>query len=152
MGHPAQVCLQALVYTVLWCPVDPEVEDQLAQETTVVQVFEQQGRMVRPPCGYGLLQAKEEARKVQALHSIMAVRIKPGFRAPSLLKDSRVGERASASCLQHCARQLCFLMLVLMVNYQDSEEQRLGRLLHSSVRQHFHAAPSEGPNFLSVRE
>lgn len=71
--------MQALIYTVLWRPVDPEVEEQLAQETTVVRAFGEHCKKVRPPCGYGLLQAKEEARKVQALRSLMRVRRKPSF-------------------------------------------------------------------------
>lgn len=68
--------MQALICTALWRPVDPEVEDHLAQEATVVRTFGEHGRKVHPPCGYGLLQAKEEARKVQALRSLMRVRIK----------------------------------------------------------------------------
>lgn len=72
--------MQALIYTVLWRPVDPEVEDQLAQETTVVRAFGEHGGKVRPPCGYGLLQAKEEARKVRALRSLMRVTVKPNFK------------------------------------------------------------------------
>lgn len=60
--------------------MDPEVEDQLAQETTVVRAFGEHGGNVRPPCGYGLLQAKEEARKVRALRSLMKVTIKPKFQ------------------------------------------------------------------------
>lgn len=71
-----QVCVLALIYTVLWRPVDPEVEEQLAQEATVVRPFGEQSGKVRPPCGYGLLQAKEEARKVRALQSLMRVRSK----------------------------------------------------------------------------
>lgn len=71
--------MQALICTALWRPVDPEVEDQLAQETTVVRAFGEHDGKVRPPCGYGLLQAKEEARKVRALRSLMKVRIKPSF-------------------------------------------------------------------------
>lgn len=76
----AQVCVQALIHTALWRPVDPEVEEQLAQESTVVRAFGEPGGEVRPPCGYGLLQAKEEARKVRALRSLMRVRMKPNFK------------------------------------------------------------------------
>lgn len=65
--------MQALVYTTLWRPVDPEVEDYLAQETTVVKTFPEHDGDIRPPCGYGLLHAKEEARKVRALRSLMRV-------------------------------------------------------------------------------
>uniref|UniRef100_A0A3B4YDK7 Polycystin-1-like n=1 Tax=Seriola lalandi dorsalis TaxID=1841481 RepID=A0A3B4YDK7_SERLL len=111
--EPLKVCVQALVYTALWRPVDPEVEEQLARETTVVRALGEQCGKVRPPCGYGLLQAKEEARKAQALRSLM----------------------------RHCVCQLLFLLLVLMVNYQDSIERRQGRLLHSSIRRHLHTAP-----------
>ncbi|KAE8284546.1 Polycystin-1 [Larimichthys crocea] len=122
--EPLKVCVQTLIYAALWRPVDPEVEDQLAQETTVVRSFGEHGGKVRPPCGYGLLQAKEEARKVRALRSLM----------------------------RHCVCQLLFLLLVLMVNYQDSVEQRQGRLLHSSVRRHLHTAPSGVPNLTSLRD
>ncbi|XP_022598094.1 polycystin-1-like [Seriola dumerili] len=122
--EPLKVCVQALVYTALWRPVDPEVEEQLAQETTVVRAFGEHCGKVRPPCGYGLLQAKEEARKAQALRSLM----------------------------RHCVCQLLFLLLVLMVNYQDSVERRQGRLLHSSIRRHLHTAPLGVPNLTSLRD
>ncbi|XP_037611724.1 polycystin-1 [Sebastes umbrosus] len=122
--EPLKVCAQALIYTALWRPVDPEVEEQLAQESTVARAFGEHGGKVRPPCGYGLLQAKEEARKVRALRSLM----------------------------RHCVCQLLFLLLVLMVNYQDGLEQRQGRLLHSAVRRRLHTAPSGVPNLTSLRD
>ncbi|XP_058477572.1 polycystin-1 isoform X2 [Solea solea] len=122
--EPLQVCVQALIYTVLWRPVDPEVEEQLAQETTVVRAFGEHSAKVRPPCGYGLLQAKDEARKVRALRSLM----------------------------RQCVCQLLFLLLVLMVNYQDSVEQTQGRLLHAAVRRQLHTAPTGVPNLTSIRD
>ncbi|XP_029954702.1 polycystin-1 [Salarias fasciatus] len=122
--EPLQVCVQALVHTALWRPVDPEVEEQLARETTVVRAFGEQSGKVRPPCGYGLLQAKEEARKVQALRALM----------------------------RHCVCQLLFLLLVLLVSYQDGVEQRQARLLRSAVRQRLHAAPPGFPNLTSLRD
>lgn len=70
------MCAQALICTALWRPVDPEVEEQLAQEATVVRAFGEHDGKVRPLCGYGLLQAKEEARKVRALRSLIRVRNK----------------------------------------------------------------------------
>nr|XP_057917818.1 polycystin-1 [Doryrhamphus excisus] len=120
--EPLKVCVEALIYTIVWRPVDPEVEEQLAQETTVVKASGEHNGKVHPPCGYGLLQAKEEARKVRALRSLM----------------------------RHCVYQLLFLLLVLLVNYQDSVEQRQGRLLHSAVRQQLHAAPLGVPNLTSI--
>ncbi|XP_077358515.1 polycystin-1 isoform X3 [Festucalex cinctus] len=121
--EPLKVCILALVYAVVWRPVDPEVEDQLAQETAVVRAFGEHGGKVRPPCGYGLLQAKEEARKVRALRSLM----------------------------RHCVFQLLFLLLVLMVNYQDSMERSQGRLLHFAIKRQLHSAPMGVPNLTSIR-
>ncbi|XP_053712232.1 polycystin-1 isoform X2 [Synchiropus splendidus] len=105
--EPLKAFLQALAFTLLWRSVDPEVEDHLALETTVVMSFGEDGERVHPPCGYGLLQAKEEARKVQALKSLM----------------------------RHSVAQLLLLLLVLMVNYQDNIEQRQGRMLSSFTKQ-----------------
>ncbi|XP_028331530.1 polycystin-1 [Gouania willdenowi] len=121
--EPLKVCTQALIYTVIWRPVDPEVEEQLFRETTVVRGFEDQSGKVRPLCGYGLLQAKEEARKVRALRSLM----------------------------RHCVCQLVFLLLVLMVNYQDRVEQRQAMLLHSAIKQQLHTAPPGSPNLTSLK-
>ncbi|XP_077481712.1 polycystin-1 isoform X2 [Stigmatopora argus] len=121
--EPFKVCLQALIYTLVWRPVDPEVEEQLAQETTVARNFGERGGKVRPPCGYGLLQAKEEARKVRALTSLM----------------------------KHCVLQLLFLLLVLMVNYQDGVERSQGRLLHSAVRRQLQNATFDAPQLTSIR-
>uniref|UniRef100_A0A8C8HLX8 Polycystin-1 n=1 Tax=Oncorhynchus tshawytscha TaxID=74940 RepID=A0A8C8HLX8_ONCTS len=55
-------------------PVDPEVNDRLGQETVIKREGGKQGGKVHPPCGFGLLQAKEEARKVRALRSFMKVK------------------------------------------------------------------------------
>lgn len=68
-----QICVQALICTAIWRPVDPEVEDHLAVETTVVRTSGIHTGMVRPPYGYGLLRAKQEARKAQTLRSLMKV-------------------------------------------------------------------------------
>ena len=68
--------MQAVFSAALWRPVDQEVEDLLAQETSVRRTAQEevQEGAVHPPCGYGLLQAKQEARKVRALSSLMKVR------------------------------------------------------------------------------
>ncbi|XP_072311941.1 polycystin-1 [Eucyclogobius newberryi] len=121
--EPAKVCVQALLCSALWRPVDPEVEEVLAHETSVVRPFTEQSEHVRPPCGYGLLQAKQEAHKVHALTSLM----------------------------RHCVCQLLFLMLLLMVNYQDHVEQQKARLLHFATQQHLHRAPMGVPNLTALR-
>ncbi|KAM9832468.1 polycystin-1 [Neosynchiropus ocellatus] len=119
--EPLKVCLQALAHTLLWRTVDPEVEDHLALETTVATSFGEDGEKVRPPCGYGLLQAKEEARKVQALKSLM----------------------------RHSMAQLLFLLLALMVNYQDNMEQRQGRMLSSFTKQQLQSGV---PNLAFIKD
>lgn len=54
-------------------PVDPEVEERFAQETEVRRTEEDMGGKVHPLSGYGLLQAKEEARKLRKLRVLMRV-------------------------------------------------------------------------------
>lgn len=77
-----QVCVQALFYAVVLRPVDPEVNDRLGQETVIKREGAKQGGKVHPPCGFGLLQAKEEARKVRALRSLMKVKQETKKTAP----------------------------------------------------------------------
>ncbi|CAL8282591.1 unnamed protein product [Merluccius merluccius] len=121
--EPLKVCAQALFYTALWRPVDAEVEDLLSRGAAVRRPEGEPGDTVRPPCGYGLLQAREVARKVRALRSLM----------------------------KHCVWQLLFLLLVLLVNYQSSPEEGQGRLLRSAVQRALHAAPTVGPNLTSLK-
>lgn len=54
--------------------------------------------------------------------------------------------------LQQCVWQLLFLLLVLMVNYQDATEQRQARLLHSAIKRRLHASPLGFPNLTSLKE
>ncbi|KAL0984070.1 hypothetical protein UPYG_G00136680 [Umbra pygmaea] len=111
--EPLKVCLQALLYAVVFRTVDPEVNDRLGQDAVVSREGGKHGGKVRPPCGFGLLQAKEEARKLRALRSLM----------------------------KHCLCQMLFLLLVTMMNYQDSVVQDIeGRLLRSAVK---HALSSD---------
>ncbi|KAF7653465.1 hypothetical protein LDENG_00082420 [Lucifuga dentata] len=121
--EPLKVCVQALLYAALWRPVDPEVEDCLVQEVKVMRAGDGGGK-VRPPCGYGLLQAKQEARKARALQALM----------------------------RHCVCELLFLLLLLMLNYQDGVERRRGRLLHAAVTRRLHLAPQGAPNLTSLRD
>ena len=72
-----QVCVQAVWETVVWRPVDPEVDERLAQESCGTRQGGLEGGgeggKVRPPCGFALLQAMEAARKVRALHALIKV-------------------------------------------------------------------------------
>ncbi|KAG7491706.1 hypothetical protein MATL_G00006860 [Megalops atlanticus] len=112
--EPLKVCVQALFLAAVVRPVDPEVEERLGQEAAVGRGRAEHGGRVRPPCGYGLLHAKEEARKVRALRSLM----------------------------KNCVVHMLFLLVVLLVNYQDSVQAVQGRLLHSVVKRSLLTAPA----------
>ncbi|XP_029102822.1 polycystin-1 [Scleropages formosus] len=103
--EPLKVCVQALFLAAVVRPVDPEVEERLSQEPAVKRGPLEQGDKVRPPCGYGLLHAKEEAHKVRALKSLMK------------------------SCMVH----MLFLLAILLVNYQNTVQDTQVRLLRSAV-------------------
>uniref|UniRef100_A0A8C3SV84 Polycystin 1, transient receptor potential channel interacting n=1 Tax=Chelydra serpentina TaxID=8475 RepID=A0A8C3SV84_CHESE len=77
-----QVVLEALCAALITKPVDSDGEG-LVEEPLVKPTPERIGK-VRVPCGYGLLQAKEEARKVRALRALMRVMRSPGTRPTSL--------------------------------------------------------------------
>ncbi|KAL6475568.1 hypothetical protein MHYP_G00166080 [Metynnis hypsauchen] len=120
--EPLKICVRALYLAAVVKPVDPEVEDRLAQETAVRRMVEEQGTKVRPPCGYGLLQAKEEARKVRMVQALM----------------------------RNCLVYMMFLLVVLMVNYQDNIQEMNSRLLHSSVKRSISSASSGQPNLTAL--
>ncbi|XP_076856024.1 polycystin-1 [Brachyhypopomus gauderio] len=104
--EPLVVCARAVYLAAVVKPVDPEVEERLSWEA-VVQSAEEDCKMeVRPPCGYGLQQAKEEARRLRQLHVLM----------------------------RKCLVFTLFLLLVLMVNYQENIQDRTSSLLHSAVK------------------
>uniref|UniRef100_W5MXP6 Polycystin-1-like n=1 Tax=Lepisosteus oculatus TaxID=7918 RepID=W5MXP6_LEPOC len=115
--EPAKVIVQSLFLALVMKPVDPDEDDTLVEEPVVKKVSERISK-VRPPCGYGLLQAKEEARKVRALRTLMK------------------------SCIAH----MMFLLVVLVVNYQDRLQGDHGRLLHSAVKRSLVAGSGEGMN------
>ncbi|CAM2101941.1 unnamed protein product [Caretta caretta] len=119
--EPLKVVLEALHAALITKPVDSEGEG-LVEELLVKPMPERIGK-VRVPCGYGLLQAKEEARKVRALRALMR------------------------SCLTH----MLFLLVVLTVNYQSCVHHRNIHLLHAAVRQAVAAPNNRGLNFSSVR-
>uniref|UniRef100_K7FA56 Polycystin 1, transient receptor potential channel interacting n=1 Tax=Pelodiscus sinensis TaxID=13735 RepID=K7FA56_PELSI len=118
--EPLKVLLEALRAALLTKPVDSE-EEGLVEEPLVKPVPERIGK-VRVPYGYGLLQAKEEARKVRALRALMR------------------------KCLTH----MLFLLVVLMVNYQSCFHNPNIHLLHAAVRQAIAAPNDRGLHFSSV--
>ncbi|XP_067912634.1 polycystin-1 isoform X2 [Heterodontus francisci] len=104
--EPLKVLTEALYFAVVAKRIHPDEDDNLVEKPRVEQISEKIGK-VRPPQGYGLLQAKEEAKKVQILHRM----------------------------LKNFIIYMLFLLVVLLINYGDSFRDAQSRLLHSSIRQ-----------------
>eukprot|EP00062_Callorhinchus_milii_P004488 gi/632943693/ref/XP_007887086.1/ PREDICTED: polycystin-1-like [Callorhinchus milii] len=120
--EPIKVLCEALLLALVTKPVDPDEDDNLVEEPLIKKMSEKISK-VRPPYGYGLLQAKEEARKVRALHTIM----------------------------KNCIVHTLFLLLVLIINYQGYFQNTNARLLHASVRQSVVGRTQPGPNFSAIK-
>ncbi|XP_065098457.1 polycystin-1 [Paramisgurnus dabryanus] len=120
--EPFAICVQALYMAAVVRAVDPEVEERLAQETEVRRNEEDMGDKVHPLCGYGLLQAKEEARKLRTLRGL----------------------------IRNCLVYMLFLLVVLMVNYQENVQEKSSRQLHSSIKHTLISASSEQPGLTAL--
>ncbi|XP_056111481.1 polycystin-1 isoform X1 [Rhinichthys klamathensis goyatoka] len=120
--EPFAICIQALYLAAVVRPVDPEVEERLAQETEVRRTEEHLEDKVHPPCGYGLLQAKEEAWKLRKLRALMR------------------------SCLVY----KFFLLVVLMVNYQEHVQEANNRLLQSAIKHTLISASPGQPSLTAL--
>ncbi|KAF5898146.1 polycystin-1-like isoform X1, partial [Clarias magur] len=120
--EPLMICFRAVYLASVVKPVDPEVEDRLVQETVVTRMGKDHGDKVRPLCGYGLLHAKEEARKVRILKNLM----------------------------KNCVVYLLFLLVVLLMNYQDHIQALNGRLLHAALKRSIISASPGRPNLSAL--
>lgn len=68
----AQVLLEALYFSLVAKRLHPDEDDTLVESPAVTPVSERVPR-VRPPHGFALFLAKEEARKVKRLHGMLRV-------------------------------------------------------------------------------
>ncbi|XP_048407707.2 polycystin-1 isoform X2 [Stegostoma tigrinum] len=119
--EPLKVLTEALYFAVVAKRIHPDEDDNLVAKPRVEQTSEKISK-VRPPQGYGLLQAKEEARKVQILHRM----------------------------LKNFIIYMLFLLVVLLINYGDSFRDAQSRLLHSSIRQGL-LGPRKGVEFQKIK-
>lgn len=78
----AQVLLEALYFSLVAKRLHPDEDDTLVESPAVTPVSERVPR-VRPPHGFALFLAKEEARKVKRLHGMLRVSSGPTL-APGL--------------------------------------------------------------------
>ncbi|XP_072882775.1 polycystin-1 [Hemitrygon akajei] len=104
--EPLKVLCEALILALITKPVDPDEDDKLVEEPLIKKTSERISK-VRAPYGYSLLQAKEEARKVRVLYTLM----------------------------KNCIVHMLFLLVVLIINYQGCSENTNARLLRAAIQQ-----------------
>ncbi|XP_042293955.1 polycystin-1 [Sceloporus undulatus] len=106
LWEPLKVLVEALYFSLVAKRLHPEEDDTLVEYPFVEHVSEKIGK-VRPPQGFALFQAKEEARKVKLLHN--------------LLKNFLV--------------YMLFLLAILLTNYGDASQHSQSFLLQKSIKQ-----------------
>ncbi|NXI59886.1 PKD1 protein, partial [Chloroceryle aenea] len=104
--EPLKVLLEALYFSLVAKRLHPEEDDTLVEHPFVEHVSEKISK-VRPPQGFALFQAKEEARKVKLLHR--------------MLKNFLI--------------YMMFLLVILLTNYGDASRHSRAFLLQSSIKQ-----------------
>ncbi|XP_074135622.1 polycystin-1 isoform X2 [Sminthopsis crassicaudata] len=104
--EPLKVLLEALYFSLVAKRLHPEEDDTLVECPAVEPVCERIPR-VRPPQGFALFQAKEEARKVKLLHR--------------MLKNFLV--------------YMLFLLVTLLTNYGDASSHTHAYRLQNSIKQ-----------------
>ncbi|XP_071616991.1 polycystin-1 isoform X1 [Heliangelus exortis] len=104
--EPLKVLLEALYFSLVAKRLHPEEDDTLVEHPFVEPVSEKISK-VRPPQGFALFQAKEEARKVKLLHR--------------MLKNFLI--------------YMMFLLVILLTNYGDASRHSQAFLLQSSIKQ-----------------
>uniref|UniRef100_A0A7N8XQB0 Polycystic kidney disease 1a n=1 Tax=Mastacembelus armatus TaxID=205130 RepID=A0A7N8XQB0_9TELE len=107
--EPMKVLCEAVYYAVCVRRLRPEDQDVLVEFPRVERVVQRVPR-VRPPQGFALSQARNQARKVQMLHS--------------MLKNFLV--------------YMFFLLVVLLLNYSDSAKDTHSLRLRSQLQQALH--------------
>ncbi|KAM5227335.1 polycystin-1 [Ctenodactylus gundi] len=104
--EPLKVLLEALYFSLVAKRLHPDEDDTLVESPAVTPVSERVPR-VRPPHGFALFLAKEEARKVKRLHSMLR------------------------SLLVH----MLFLLVILLANYGDASCHSHAYHLQSAIKQ-----------------
>ncbi|XP_074867229.1 polycystin-1 isoform X3 [Carettochelys insculpta] len=104
--EPLKVLLEALYFALVAKRLHPEEDDTLVEQPFVEHVSEKINK-VRPPQGFALFQAKEEARKVKLLHK--------------MLKNFLI--------------YMLFLLVMLLTNYGDASRHGRAFLVQNSIKQ-----------------
>ncbi|XP_063819268.1 polycystin-1-like [Pseudophryne corroboree] len=120
--EPFKVVLLSLYYALCRPPVLSEGLGLV--EEPVVKKISDHSNKVRAPGGFSLQQAKQEARRVRALRTM----------------------------IKSCTGYMVFFLLVLLMNFQSSFHDNNNRLLHTAIKQSVtRAAAGAEMNFTTIR-
>ncbi|XP_073537692.1 polycystin-1-like [Phyllobates terribilis] len=119
--EPLKVVLLSLYYA-LRCPPVLSEGLGLVEEPLVKKILDQCNK-VRAPGGFSLLQAKEEARRVRALKTM----------------------------IRNCTGYMIFLILVLMMNFQSTFHDNNISLLHSAIKRSVNRTTNAGVSFTTIQ-
>ncbi|XP_053577991.1 polycystin-1-like [Bombina bombina] len=118
--EPLKAVLLSLCIALFRPPVLSEAEGLV--EEPLVRSITKDNVTVRAPGGFSLLQAKEEARRIRALRSL----------------------------IKSCVGNMVFFLLVLLVNYQSCSHDNNIRLLHTTLRQSVTRETTAAKNFNTI--
>ncbi|KAI1886622.1 hypothetical protein AGOR_G00197700 [Albula goreensis] len=113
--EPLKVLAEGLYFALVVRRLRPEEQDVLVESPRVEQVSQRIPR-VRPPQGFALFQAREEARKVRVLHTM----------------------------LKNFLLYMLFLLVVLLINYADSGRDAHSLQLRSQLQHRLHTPAFTG--------
>ncbi|MBN3322381.1 PKD1 protein, partial [Atractosteus spatula] len=108
--EPLKILAEAFYFSLVVKRVQPEEQDTLVACPRVLHVSERIQK-VRPPQGFALFQAREEAKKVRILHRM----------------------------LTNFLVYMLFLLVVLLINYGDSARDASSRQLQALLQQRLHS-------------
>lgn len=128
---------EAVYYAVHVRRLRPEDQDVLVEFPRVERVVQRVSK-VRPPQGFALSQARQQARKVHMLHAMLKV----GERTScGTVHETAVGPRPRDGfwfAFQNFLVYMFFLLVVLLLNYSDSDRDAHSLRLRTQLRRALH--------------
>lgn len=132
-----QVLFEAVYYAAYVRRLRPEDQDVLVEFPRVERVVQRVSR-VRPPQGFALSQARQQARKVHMLHTMLKV----GENRAEVMHESALGLPVLMPfgwIFQNFLVYMFFLLVVLLLNYSDSGKDTHGLRLRAQLQRVLHA-------------
>lgn len=128
---------EAVYYAVHVRRLRPEDQDVLVEFPRVERVVQRVSK-VRPPQGFALSQARQQARKVHMLHAMLKV---GENTCCGTVHETAVGPRPRDGFLfafQNFLVYMFFLLVVLLLNYSDSDKDAHSLRLRTQLRRALH--------------